>query len=248
VFTHYHYDHVGGQQSFPNTVKRIGHRDLAANLFEHGTAMIRHYTEDIYPNYIEDFKKRLAHITDRDRLAQAEKQLTEVISYVEEMKKIEAPRLDLIFTDKITLDLGGLEVEVIHPGPGHTGGNCVVYFPKSKVVHTGDLVFNGSIPFIDGPAGADTGNWAATLRAVIGEWDIEKVIPGHGPVTDKQGLKTALDVLEAMRTAVASGMKEGKSMEEMQQSLEIPLLKDMPGRDFLPGNIEAIYNEFKKKE
>ena len=187
-------------------------------------------------------------MTDKEQLERAEKQLTGVITYVEEMKKIEAPTLDATFADKMIIDLGGLEAELIYPGPAHTDGNCVVYFPQSKTLHTGDLVFNGSIPFIDGPAGSDTRNWIGFLKRVIAEWEILTVIPGHGPVTDKEGLIRAVEVLEAMRSAVAAGMEEGKTMEEMQNSLEIPRLKEMTGRDFLPGNIAAIFAELKAEK
>lgn len=69
---------------------------------------------------------------------------------------------------------------------GHTRGSTVVYVPAEKTVFAGDLVFNG------GPAWfgeMDAALWQAALRTIEG-WDVETVVPGHGPVGGRDILTT----------------------------------------------------------
>jgi cyclase len=51
---------------------------------------------------------------------------------------IRAPTLT--FTDKVDLDLGHREVEVMHLGRGNTSGNAIVYLPREKIIAAGDLL------------------------------------------------------------------------------------------------------------
>ncbi|MFT7580800.1 MAG: cyclase, partial [Myxococcota bacterium] len=91
----------------------------------------------------------------------------------------------------------------------------VVYFGSSKVVHMGDLFFNGRLPFVDVATG---GRVQGVIRGVEGvlSWlpADAKVIPGHGPLSDVAGLKQYLAMLKAtvaiVRTQIAAGQSEPK--------------------------------------
>jgi glyoxylase-like metal-dependent hydrolase (beta-lactamase superfamily II) len=92
------------------------------------------------------------------------------------------------FDDERTLELGGKTVRLLHPGRGHTDGDLVALFVEDRVVHTGDLFFNGRYPNIDLEAGGSVREWSASIDRVL-ELDFDHVIPGHGPVTDREGLR-----------------------------------------------------------
>ena len=51
----------------------------------------------------------------------------------------------------------------------------------------GDLLFNGRYPSVDLEAGGSVEAWIATLDRALA-LDFDRVIPGHGPVTDRAGL------------------------------------------------------------
>jgi cyclase len=120
---------------------------------------------------------------------------------------------NLTFTQEMSVFLGGQEVRAKFVGRGHTNGDAVVYFPSLKTLHTGDLMA-GVGPLIDYPGGGSLANWAATLDEAM-KFDIETVIPGHGKVTDKAGLKTYRDNVEKMKTRVTGLIREGKSQDEV---------------------------------
>ena len=119
----------------------------------------------------------------------------------------------VVFNDEMSVFLGGQEVRAKYVGRGHTNGDAVVYFPGLKTLHTGDLMA-GTGPLIDYPGGGSLANWASTLDAAM-QLDFDTVIPGHGKVTDKAGLKTYRDNVDKMKTRVSALVREGKSQDEV---------------------------------
>lgn len=82
------------------------------------------------------------------------------------------------YTKDFALILQGGRVEAHHYFPGHTDGDTVVYFPRSKVVATGDLVVRNT-PILDYSGGASLTGWLDALDAVLAlDWDT--AVPGHG--------------------------------------------------------------------
>ena len=118
-----------------------------------------------------------------------------------------------LFADAHELRIGDKTIRSLHPGRGHTDGDLVVLFVEDRVLHAGDLFFNRRYPNIDLEAGGSVQEWATTLGRVL-ELDFDKVIPGHGPVTDRAGLlefqRFIAEVAAYAREAVAAG----KSLDE----------------------------------
>ncbi|MEV5571720.1 MBL fold metallo-hydrolase [Spirillospora sp. NPDC052269] len=85
---------------------------------------------------------------------------------------------DVTFSDRMTLHLGDLPVELRHAGPAHTDNDVVVWIPERRTLLAGDIVFNGGTPFV--LWGSVSGTLAALdrLRAL----GADHVLPGHGPV------------------------------------------------------------------
>lgn len=95
------------------------------------------------------------------------------------------------FDGRLDLDVGGREVQLIEVGPAHTAGDTIAYVPDAKIVYTGDILFIGGTPIVwAGPLG----NWVAACDLMLG-LDVETVVPGHGPITDKQGIVAVRDYL-----------------------------------------------------
>ncbi len=95
------------------------------------------------------------------------------------------------FERRLDLEVGGRVVELIEVGPAHTRGDTIVHVPDAKTVFTGDILFIGGTPIVwAGPLS----NWIAACDLMLG-MDIETVVPGHGPVTDKAGVAQVRDYL-----------------------------------------------------
>jgi glyoxylase-like metal-dependent hydrolase (beta-lactamase superfamily II) len=114
------------------------------------------------------------------------------------------------------LQVGGKTVRLIHPGRGHTDGDLVVLFVEDRVLHTGDLFFNGRYPNIDLEAGGSVSEWVATIDRML-ELDFDKVIPGHGPVTDREGLKAFQTFMRQLAGVGEQAARNGWSLEQTER-------------------------------
>ena len=90
---------------------------------------------------------------------------------------------------KLVLDLGGVKVQIWHPGPGHTRGDTIAWVEEEKVLFSGDLV--------EYEAGVYTGDaqleeWPATLQA-LRALKAEAIVPGRG-----EAMKGAANVNKAL--------------------------------------------------
>ena len=98
---------------------------------------------------------------------------------------------DRTFDGRIDLDVGGRVVELIEVGPAHTTGDTLAYVPDAKTIYTGDILFIGGTPIVwAGPLS----NWVAACDLML-DMDIDIVVPGHGPITDKAGVTAVREYL-----------------------------------------------------
>jgi len=192
INTHQHDDHAGGDMKMLPIAEVIAHKNARANLVH------------IRQPYYEDTPGT----------------------------PIGLPRVT--FSDEASVFLGGKEVRAKYFGRGHTSGDAVVYFPDVKVVHTGDL-FLGRRPARDGapaqpkPAGvniyvdyAQGGSffdWTKTLDGAL-TLDFDTVIPGHGPVSTKADVAAFRADINTMRTRLAGMVRQGKTKDDMVNTLE----------------------------
>jgi glyoxylase-like metal-dependent hydrolase (beta-lactamase superfamily II) len=119
------------------------------------------------------------------------------------------------------VDLGSEVVSAHHYGPGHTGGDGVIFFQKANVVHMGDLMSHLRHPRVDRPAGASIKNWLVTLEKTVKDHNADTAyIFGHSkvgaPVTgSSKDLLALRDYFSAMLDYVQKGIAAGKSADEI---------------------------------
>lgn len=117
----------------------------------------------------------------------------------------------LVFSQQVDLYLGE-QVTLKHFG-GHSPGSAVVYFPERKLLFTGDLVFANRMPYM---GQANFSKWLAAL-AELESWDVEVVVPGHGPQGGSELLAEQRRWLENFIGDVMRWNGEGASSGEMLQ-------------------------------
>jgi glyoxylase-like metal-dependent hydrolase (beta-lactamase superfamily II) len=135
-------------------------------------------------------------------------------------------------------------------GSAHTSGDTIVIFEKSKVIHTGDLFFNGSAAYIDVKDGSQTQNWIHIIRKIARKYPDFIVIPGHGPVSDMKGWLEFADYLQFIRDQVIAAIKAGKTREQAMESIDLERYKHLKEKgNFITkkNNIGWIYDELTRK-
>src|SRR5262245_5674077 len=121
------------------------------------------------------------------------------------------------FNDAVTFYMNGDEIHAFHVPPAHTDGDAVVHFRRANVIHTGDLYFNGIYPFIDIDSGGSIDGMIGAATAILALADGQtRIIPGHGPLSDRRELERYRDMLQGVRDAIAASVAAGKSLAEVQ--------------------------------
>jgi glyoxylase-like metal-dependent hydrolase (beta-lactamase superfamily II) len=176
-------------------------------------------------------------------LAKVKEELKSAEQELAAMKTMKTRLPDQTFARSMIINLGGEAIHLIYPEPAHTNCNILVLFPKQKTVHMGDMFFHESLPYIDFKNGANTANWIKQLTKVEG-WDVTTVIPGHGPLSDKDGLKKQIAYLTFLRQAVTNELQKGSGLEAMKTAIVLPAeYKNWQFQSVFSNNIEAVYRE-----
>jgi cyclase len=120
------------------------------------------------------------------------------------------------YTTEMTLQVGGREAVLRHFDNAHTDGDTYVYFPDANVLATGDIVTLGArYPNIDFANGGTIKGMIAGTDAFLALVNNDtKVVPGHGPLTDRAGMAAYRDMLVTAQERVANLIAEGKSLDE----------------------------------
>ena len=120
------------------------------------------------------------------------------------------------FASSMSFHLNGEEMRALHMPRAHTDGDAIVHFIKGDVIHMGDIYFNGMYPFIDtSSGGTPEGTIAACDQALAIATDKTRVIPGHGPLSNKAELKAYRDMLATVSGRVKEMVAAGRKAEEI---------------------------------
>ncbi|MEE4352350.1 MAG: MBL fold metallo-hydrolase [Desulfatiglans sp.] len=128
----------------------------------------------------------------------------------------ESARPPLTFKRELRFHVNGEDVKVFHLDPGHTDGDAVVYFANANVIHMGDLYFEGLYPYIGIYSGGSINGMIKVINQILPMIDEKtKVIPGHGPLSNKARLKEYVFMLTAIRDNVGRLMQQGNTMDKV---------------------------------
>jgi len=120
------------------------------------------------------------------------------------------------YTGTVTFHMNGDDVQLIPIPRAHTDGDTLVVFPASDVIMTGDFYRSVQFPNIDRANGGSLNGLIDGLGYVIGHAGPNtKIIPGHGPIVDRNAVIAHRDMVLAIRDRVAKLIEEGKTQEQV---------------------------------
>jgi glyoxylase-like metal-dependent hydrolase (beta-lactamase superfamily II) len=150
------------------------------------------------------------------------------------------PRLPTqTFDGRIDLELGGRTVEVIEVGPAHTAGDAILHVPDAATVFTGDILFIDGTPIVwAGPIA----NWIAACDTLIA-LDARTLVPGHGPVTDNDGVRAVKDYFAFITAEAKDRFDAGMDARDAADDIELGRYADLGDPERIVQNVEQVYRE-----
>ena len=150
----------------------------------------------------------------------------------------------LTFDHDVTVHLNGEDIRALYFPAGHTDGDCIIFFPKSNVVHMGDDFGTYGFPFIDIDGGGSINGMIDAVETVISQLPPDaKVIPGHGPVSSVDDMRAYVKMLKETREVVQTALKQGKTFDDMKRARVLDPWKKYAG-EFITEDayLETLYN------
>jgi glyoxylase-like metal-dependent hydrolase (beta-lactamase superfamily II) len=122
----------------------------------------------------------------------------------------------MVFEKEMRVMMGRLEVHIIHAGPGHTGGDTIVWVPSERVLFSGDLVeYNAGIYTGD----AHLELWPQTLQS-LRALKPRALVPGRGPALKTpaqcdRAIRYTQDFVRGLYDCAKRGVAARKSLKDV---------------------------------
>ena len=125
----------------------------------------------------------------------------------------------ITFNDTATFHFNGQTMRAFHVEDAHTDGDTVIHFVEADVIHAGDTYFNGFYPFIDTSSGGSLVGMISAAEEILAlSGEDTQIIPGHGPLSNREELEAYRQMLVDMRVRTESAIAQGLSLEEFLAS------------------------------
>lgn len=155
----------------------------------------------------------------------------------------------ITFDHSVSVFFNDEEIKVIHFPQSHTDGDSIIFFTGSNVVHMGDNFFNPRFPVVDLEAGGNVVGMTKTVSEILSRLPAGvKIIPGHGPLSDVEGLKAFHRMLVETTDIVRKKKKAGKTLAQIKAE-GLPEEWKSWGAGYIKTDVwlELVYNSLPKK-
>jgi glyoxylase-like metal-dependent hydrolase (beta-lactamase superfamily II) len=255
VYSHSHFDHAAGGAAFADTAIFVAHENMARNMdgrypqmpgdMVDRNANGRFDLEDIMIPTEErpgvcGFSRGFFTMFDADEDGQVTPQ--------ELQADIVPP--DIVYSDRMRIELGGKLVELVHPGLNHADDATVMLFPAERVLFATEFLADAlvtddihSLPSACGPFdGSPLDEWIESYRTVEA-LDFDILAPGHGTLFKKSDVTDTRRYFEDLKAAVSAGMAAGVPLEELKETVLLEEYKNWVNYERLRrDNVEAAYH------
>lgn len=221
INTHAHRNHAGGNAAF-QSAKVIGHE----NLWQDMQWLVKHNTDpdarrQVLTNAaltLRNLRSVLANASDPSESRRIRSEITLWQLYGQDMREgFEVVRPAVTFTDRHTIDMGDLRLELVFYGRGHSLSDILIYVPEEKLLVTGAIAYQRNhIPEISEQSDmGDVERFLAVLDAFLAaDVLIDHVVPSHSPPLVKRDLVCIREYTGKLLAGLRAACKEGLTVEE----------------------------------
>lgn len=210
INSHYHSDHIRGNQVFGDDVMIIS------------TEKTRELIAQKEPRQIENdmqlAPQKLAEYDSIRSLGSAKdfrknRELNSWYGYyealVQSLPTLQTTLPNMTIKDELTIHGSSRSIRLISYGEGHTPSDLFMILPEEGICFTGDLVFIGSHPYI---SDGNPEMWLNSLN-MMRHMGIKRVVPGHGPLGGNEAFEEMIAYFEMLEMETVKLLDEGKTAE-----------------------------------
>jgi len=242
VNSHYHNDHIRGNQVFSPNVDIISTMWTREAIAQKEPEEIQWEKENI-PQEIINVQLKLAAEKNPKRLRELAFSIVYYKAIIESHPQLKTQLPNITFEPpKLAIHGTQRTVELLSFA-GHTASDLVLYLPKEKIAFMSDLLFINIHPYL--PSGFPE-RWKESLR-MVEALEIDTAVPGHGPVGRSADLSVMTQYIESLENIVANMVKSGRCIEEVS-------LQPIPSQfetwllffdNFYVDNLQFLYKRLK---
>jgi cyclase len=208
VNSHYHNDHIRGNQVFPPDVDILSTATTFEGIAHKEPEEIKWEKENL-PKAIVDTKSKLRMEKDPKRRHDLALSIVYYEAIMKSHPKLKTRLPNITFEGSLTIHGTRRQVELLTLA-GHTASDLVLYLPDEKIAFMSDLLFVNNHPYL---AGCSPKRWRKSLRE-IGKLGVQTLVPGHGPVGSPSDLSLLDQYIQTLESIARNMVKMGKSPEE----------------------------------
>ncbi len=155
--------------------------------------------------------------------------------------KVDERRPTKTFSGEMVVKVGDKFVQLIEVGPAHTGGDVLVHVPGDRAVYTGDILFIDGTPLMwAGPVR----NWISACERII-DMDVDVIVPGHGPITDKAGVRRVAEYLAYIDREARRRFDAGLTVRDAALDIALGDYAGWGDWERIAVNLDSLYREYR---
>jgi cyclase len=241
VNSHYHNDHIGGNQVFKGAT--IISTETTRELIESKQKESLADMKNTAPVKLDELKKK--NTSKMDQHGQEDYKMTTGYyeGIIKNVDSINPTSPDITFIDRLVIHGSKHRALLMSYGSGHTESDLFLFLPVEQIAFVGDILFVQCNPWM---ADGNPDKWSTYLNNLSG-LSIKTMVPGHGPVGGASDVDALKAYFKNIDDVAESYSKKGKSPEE-DASLTAPAPFDKWYlSDFYKANVVSEYNRLYKK-
>ncbi|WP_374967170.1 MBL fold metallo-hydrolase [Lysinibacillus sp. RS5] len=240
INSHYHGDHVFGNQVFFDTTI-ISTYETQKLCNEKNNIEDLEKEEKDMKQYLLQLKNQIDSTEDNNLKASLINQYQEMSKVLDDLSQLQIVLPSLLFEEKLTINGAERMVELYCLGGGHSPSDTFMYLPKEKIAFMGDIATEDLHVPIDNPV-----EFLSILQQVK-QMDIDTIIPGHGSVTNMALCDTLIDYLSFLIQSSKEAIQRKLPVEDFISAFEIPKkYKEWKGVNGIKKNLKTIYTYLQK--